>query len=228
MNNLQIVGRYPEVFKDRYDAGRKLARELRRYKDKNTVVLSLPRGGVPVGFEIAQDLKVPMDVIISRKIGAPSNPEFGIGAIAEKETLILDEPTVELLGIRKTAISAIVEKEREELERRVKKYRLGTSLPSLKGKDVILVDDGLATGVTALAAIKAIAKLNPNYVLFAIPVCAYDTTVMLRSSVDNLFCFSSPHDFKAVGLYYQNFDQTTDEEVVKLLKKSKTLHQKPH
>lgn len=209
------------IFRDRIDAGQKLAQKLEVYKKENPVVLALPRGGVPIGFEIAKKLNAPLDVLVARKLGAPLNPEFGIGAIAEGSTEVLDQEIIDYLGLTKEEISQVEKVEQKELARRVKKYRGKSSLPKVTGKTVILVDDGLATGVTAKAAIKAILKRNPKKLIVAIPVCAADATDSLRSLVrpfvDEVVCLATPLDFAAVGLWYQNFGQVSDEEVINYL-----------
>jgi len=208
------------MFEDRRDAGQQLAEQLIKYKD-HPIVLALPRGGVTVGFEIAKMLHEPLDVIVARKLGAPHNPELGIGAIAEDDNIVLDEPTVAVLGITEEQIQSIKESELEEMKRRIDLYRNGKPLPKLTNRTVILVDDGLATGVTALAAIEAIKKQKPKQLIFAVPVCAYETAETIRTKVDDFVCIQCPYDLQAIGLYYRNFQQVTDEEVIELLKQSK-------
>lgn len=211
------------AFENRADAGKKLALELYKYRDENPVILCLPRGGVPIGFEISEVLHAPLDVLIVRKIGLSSNPEFGIGAIAEQGVKVLDQTTIALLGIDEKEIKTTLELEEIELKRRVKEYRGGNPLPNLKGKLVILVDDGMATGMTAKAAIEAVKKLNPKKVILASPVCAKDTAEGLKSRVDKVVCLSSPYEFSAVALWYRNFEQLSDEEVIRLLNRSQRL-----
>ena len=204
------------MFDDRHDAGKQLAERLKKYND-HSIILALPRGGVLVGYEVAKVLKVPLSVVVVRKLGAPHNPEFGIGAIAEEDVVILDQQTIEYLGITADEIAAVTKREKKELQRRVAVYRCGKSLPDLEGKRVILVDDGLATGVSAKAAITSIQKHSPKELIFASPVCAHDTAEILRSEVDALICVFTPLDLEAIGLYYRNFHQVSDEEVVRLL-----------
>jgi putative phosphoribosyl transferase len=223
MQEFKVFATNSVLFKDRREAGKQLAQLLENYRKENTVVLGLPRGGVPVAFEVAQELEVPLDVIVSRKIGAPGNPEFGIGAISENDTQILDKSTAHLLGISENELEEVISKEKQELSRRIEKYRGGYPLPFLENKTVILVDDGLATGVTARAAIAAIKRTDSAEIVFAAPVCAYDTTQTLATQVANLVCFYAPYDFRAAGMYYQEFEQTSDEEVVQYLRKAKRV-----
>ena len=210
------------IFKDRVDAGQQLAQRLieDRYQDKNSLVLALPRGGVVVGFEIASALGAPLDVIIARKLGAPGMPEFGIGAIAPGGVLIVDERTTHYLGISKEQIDLIAAREREEMERRINLYRGGRPMPEIRNRTVILVDDGIATGVTARAAIQTIRRQKPHRLTLAVPVCAPDTARLLRSEVDSFVCIESPHDFRAISLWYADFRQTSDEEVISLLNRA--------
>lgn len=209
------------IFANRQEAGKLLATELARHRNEKPIVLALPRGGIPIGFEIAEVLHAPLEVLVARKIGAPHNPELGIGAIAEDEVRVLDEPTIKLLGISTEEIEKVTEKEKEELKRRVAMYRNNKPLPSLKAKTVLLVDDGLATGVTARAAIASIKKQKPKRLIFASPVCAYDTAQEFKQMVDDVICVTTPVDFSAVGLWYQEFGQVSDDQVVALLQKSK-------
>ncbi len=206
------------IFENRTDAGKQLSDKLIRFKGRKAIILALPRGGVPVGHEIANRLDLPLEIIISRKIGAPLNPELGIGAISENDSLVINQSTVDLLGITQKQIQEIISEQKKELERRVMLYRNGRSLLDMSGKSIILVDDGLATGVTAQAAVKALKKQNPKNIIFAAPVCALKSVNQLKREVDAVFCLSSPDDLQSVGIYYRNFDQLTDEEVIKLLR----------
>lgn len=207
------------VFEDRREAGKLLAKKLVPFQKEHPIVLALPRGGVPIGFEIAKSMYVPLDVLVVRKIGSPHNPEFGIGAIAEENTQILDKSSINTLGISKKELAGIIKKEKEELKRRVNLYRKNRSPPLMKDKTVIIVDDGLATGVTAKAAISSVKKGKPKQVIFAAPVCAYDTIQELKGLVDNVVCIAKPHDFGSVGRWYREFEQISDEEVINFLKK---------
>lgn len=209
------------VFENRQEAGKQLATQLIKYREKKPFILAMPRGGVPIAYEIAHTLHAPLDVIVVRKIGLSGNREFGIGAIAEGGVEILDQTTTRVLGIDADEIKDTIDLEEVELNRRVKVYRDGKPLPDLKNKTVILVDDGMATGITARAAIEAVKKLNPKEIILASPVCALDTTESLQNRVDGIVCLATPAEFSAVALWYKNFIQVTDEEVVNLLKKSK-------
>jgi predicted phosphoribosyltransferase len=206
------------IFNNRKDAGKQLSEKLAQFKGSKTIVLALPRGGVPVGYEVANRLNLPLEIIVSRKIGAPLNPELGIGAISENNSMVIDQNTVELLNITQKQIQEIINEQKKELERRIKLYRNGRSLPNLSDKSVILVDDGLATGVTAQAAVIALKKQNPKNIIFAAPVCARKSANQLKHAVDKIACVFSPHDLQAIGAYYRNFDQLTDEKVIKLLR----------
>ncbi len=208
------------IFENRQKAGRRLAKKLSQFRNENLLILALPRGGVPIGAEVAKFMHAPLDVIVARKLGAPHNPEFGIGAISEEDTQVLDEHSIKALGISSEGLKELIRKEKEELSRRVNLYRHNKS-PPIKNKTIILVDDGLATGVTARAAIEAIKKQKPGQIIFAAPVCAFDTARQLKHLVDNVVCIKTPSDFESVGLWYKEFKQLTDEKVIELLKQSK-------
>ncbi|MDO8498557.1 MAG: phosphoribosyltransferase [bacterium] len=208
------------VFENRQEAGKRLGSELLKYRGENPYVLAMPRGGVPIGFEVAEILQAPLDVLVVRKIGLSGNREFGIGAIAEGGVKVLDQTTLEVLGIDEEEIKDTIQLEEEELKRRVETYRDGRPLPDLKDRTAVLVDDGMATGITAKAAIEAVKKLHPQKIVLASPVCALDTAESLKRLVDKVVCLATPYDFSAVGLWYKDFTQISDEEVVKLLKKA--------
>ncbi|MBI2315162.1 phosphoribosyltransferase [Candidatus Daviesbacteria bacterium] len=207
------------MFENRQEAGKELASKLLKYRGENPYILAMPRGGVPVGFEVAEVLHAPLDVIVVRKIGLFSNPEFGIGAIAEGGVRVLDQTTIGVIGIDEEEIEDTIKLEEEELKRRVRIYREGKPPPNLTGKTAILVDDGMATGITARAAIEAVKKLNPKKIVLASPVCALDTVESLKKIVDEVICLATPFEFMAVGSWYRDFEQISDEEVVDLLKK---------
>ena len=212
------VGSRGGIFEDRRDAGARNSRsQLEPYRNDNPVVLALPRGGVPVGYEVARALGAPLDVYVVRKLGAPNQPELGIGAIAPGGVLVLDQETMRILGITSDEIKRIVEEEKTEMERRLLKFRGDRPFPALRDRTVILVDDGLATGVTAYAGIRALRQMHPRKIVLAVPVCALQTARSLGVEVADLVCLSAPSDFGAVGIWYRNFEQTTDEEVVRLL-----------
>lgn len=196
------------IFSDRRAAGRKLAEALLYKKQSHPVVLALARGGVPVGFEVAMTLSAPLQVLIVRKIGLPSNPELGIGAVAEGKICVWEQEE-EFADLQKKA--------EQEVQERISRYRQKKPLPQLTGKTAIIVDDGLATGVTARAAIEAVKELHPNKIVLAAPVGAPETIQKLRELVDDVICLHTPEYLEAIGAYYHNFEQLSDEEVIQLL-----------
>ncbi len=208
-------------YADRRDAGRRLAEALSFLKGRpDLLVLAVPRGGVVVGTEVARALGAPLDVIIARKIGAPDNPELAIGAVAADGTLVLDEDLVGRLGVSDSYIKAATERDRQEIERRLRAYRGDRPPPAVEGKTVVLVDDGVATGATTLAAIRSLRKQHPRELILAVPVGPPETIAMLNREVDRTVVLQTPELFWAVGAFYQAFEQTTDEEVVDLLKEA--------
>ncbi|KTD19925.1 phosphoribosyltransferase [Legionella londiniensis] len=205
---------------DRHDAGKKLAKFLSAYKNKpDTIALALPRGGVPVAYEIAKALLIPMDVFIVRKLGVPGHEELAMGAIASGGVTYYNDEIVSQLNLSPGAISEVIASEEKELKRREENYRGENPFPDLKGKTVILIDDGIATGATTRAAIKALKKQNPKRIVLAVPVAAASTVAEMAKEVDEIICPLKPINFYAVGLWYDNFSQTTDEEVAVLLGK---------
>ena|SRR6266511_3098655 len=205
-------------FRDRSGAGRILARELTDYAGRDdVVVLALPRGGVPVGYELAKELGPPLDVFVVRKVGVPGYEELAMGAVATGGVLVLDDALVRRLGIQPAEVERAVAAERRELERRDAVYRQGRDPPDLEGKTVILVDDGLATGASMRAAALAVRRHKPARVVVAVPVAAAETCNEFRGDVDDVVCARTPAPFYAVGLWYEDFSQTTDEEVRELL-----------
>jgi putative phosphoribosyl transferase len=205
------------LFEDRVDAGRQLAERLAPYAEERPVVFALPRGGVPVGAEVSRSLGALLEVIVSRKLGAPGQPEFGIGAVAPGGVRVLNERAVRALGIEEDYLEMISARELAEAERRLKLFRGDRPYPDLERRTAILVDDGLATGVTARAALLALRRMNPRRLVLAVPVCALQTAELLRPEADDLICLLAPDNLEAVGLWYRNFEQTSDEEVVRLL-----------
>lgn len=203
-------------FADRREAGRELAARLQHYHGQELVVLALPRGGLPVAFEIAEALDAPLDVFVVRKLGMPGHPEFAIGAIASGGVRVLSE-AVRAYGIPEAAVEAVTRQELAELERREREYRRGRPLIELRGGVVILVDDGLATGSTMRAAVEAVRNFGPTRVVVAVPVGARDTCAELSEIADEVVCARTPEPFSAVGLWYRDFSQTSDEEVRALL-----------
>jgi putative phosphoribosyl transferase len=207
------------VFKDRQDAGARLAEKLWRYaKRKDTVVLALPRGGVPVAFEIAQRLELPLDVFSVRKLGVPGHEELAMGAIGSGGAYYLNMPVLRSLDISVDEVRDTVAREQRELERRERLYRDGRPRPEIRGKTAILVDDGLATGASMRAAIEALRRLGPSRTVVAVPVAPAESCAELRNEVDEVVCLQTPHPFEAVGIWYDDFSQTTDDEVRALLK----------
>ena len=211
-----------QIFQDRRHAGHALAKSLFKIlsqEDKqNAIILALARGGAPVGFEISKALKIPMEVLIARKIGHPLNPEFAVGAVSENGSHFLDLSLLKSSGLTESDINPILEREKAEINRRVSYYRQNREIPSLKNKTVILVDDGLATGATAAAAINFIQKHNAGKIILAVPVAATETVARLRDRVNTVVCIRQDAAFQAVGNYYFNFDQVEDEEVLEILR----------
>ncbi len=209
-----------DKFADRYTAGKTLAKELKDYaQKKEVIVLALPRGGVPVAYEIAKSLDVPMDVFIVRKLGVPMQEELAMGAIATGDAVVFNDEIIEQLSISKASIDRVIKAEKQELKRREVAYRGDRPYPEFKNKKVILVDDGIATGASMRAAIKAIRQQSPSEIIVAVPVAAFTTCVELSELVDKVVCPLKPTFFYAVGAWYDDFTQTTDEEVHGLLAK---------
>ena len=205
-------------FRDRTDAGRRLAVELQEYaKRPDVIVLALPRGGVPVAYKVAQALGAPLDVFVVRKLGLPMHPEFAIGAIASGGVRVLDRETLRRFGVSAEELAAVTAAEERELARREQRYRDGRPFPDVAGKKVILIDDGLATGATMAAAAVALRTQGPAKLIVAVPVSSPETCDAFRSLVDDIVCAVTPEPFYAVGLWYKDFSQTTDEEVHELL-----------
>jgi predicted phosphoribosyltransferase len=206
------------IFRDRADAGRRLAFELKGYVDAtDVIVLALPRGGVPVGFEVVRALHVPLDVFLVRKLGVPGQEELAMGAIATGGVRVLNEDVVRHLDIPYEVIEMVAACEERELARRERAYRDDRPAPDLRARKVILVDDGLATGSTMRAAARALGKLQPSRIVVAVPVAASQTCDELRTEVDEVVCAETPEPFRGVGIWYEDFSQTTDEEVRALL-----------
>lgn len=207
------------MFHDREDAGQRLAALLLRYKDQHPVVLALPRGGVPVAYEVARALEAPLDILVVRKLGAPGQPELGIGAIVDGDHPdgVLNENTIAALGVDRAYLEGEIQRQLREIHRRQAAYRSGRPPVSIAGRTAIVIDDGLATGSTMRAALRGVRRAQPARLVLAVPVAPPDTLASLASEVDDVVCISTPEDFGAVGRFYRNFDQTTDEEVVRLL-----------
>jgi putative phosphoribosyl transferase len=210
------------LYRDRFEAGRVLAKLLQQYRGRpDAIVLALPRGGVPVGFEVAKELQLPLDVFIVRKIGMPRQRELAMGAIASGGALVLDPSMVRMAGLNEAELNAIIERERREIERREREYRGDRPPADVHGKTVILVDDGLATGSTMRAAALALRSRSPKKLVVAVPVGARSTCDELQGEADEVVCAARPEDFHAVGLWYEDFTQTTDGEVRELLERAR-------
>jgi len=211
------------IFQDRTDAGRQLAEELLSYAGRDDViVLALPRGGVPVAFEVAQRLGVPLDVFVVRKLGVPGHEELAMGAIASGGIRVLNEDVLYVLPDAQSIVEMVTAIEREELKRRERDYRGDRPAPEVRGQTVILVDDGLATGATMRAAAAALRQQGAAKIIVAVPVGAPSSCHEIRSAADEVVCLQTPGSFMGVGQYYEDFSQTTDEEVRELLAAAST------
>jgi predicted phosphoribosyltransferase len=208
-------------FRDRFEAGRFLAERVQKYVGRDDVrVLALPRGGMPVGFELAKVLHAPLDVFVVRKLGVPGHEELAMGAIASGGVIVLNEDVLQLLRMPPQMLDFVIAREKEELERRERLYRDGRPPVDVRQRVVILVDDGLATGATMRAAVAALRKREPKRIIVAVPVAAGQTCDELSGEVDEIVCGVTPEPFHAVGVWYQDFSQTTDEEVQELLRRA--------
>lgn len=207
-------------FRDRREAGRLLARRLESQAgEAGLIVLGLPRGGVPVGFEVAKHLDAPLDVFVVRKLGVPGQEELAMGAIATGGVRVLNDDVLGRIPHARAALERVTETERRELERREHSYREGRPPPDLAGHTVILTDDGLATGATMRAAVRAVRQLHAGRCIVAVPVGAYDTCRELEREADDVVCLATPEPFYGVGQFYRDFSPTTDDEVCRLLKR---------
>lgn len=215
-------------FRDRRDAGERLAEMLESYRDQHPLVLGLPRGGVPVAFEVARRLDAPLDVFLVRKLGVPGHEELAMGAIATGGARILNRDIIAELQISPTAIDHVTDAERRELARRESLYRDGRPEPPVVSRTVILVDDGLATGASMLVAVHALRALKPGKLVVAAPVASREAVSIMRGVVDDCVCVSTPEPFMGVGAWYANFRQTTDDEVRQLLAESAEAYAASH
>lgn len=209
-----------ETFRDRADAGRRLADLLGSYAAERPIVVALPRGGVATAFEIARALHAPLDVLVVRKLGAPAQPEFGVGAIAPNGVRIVDRSSMSLAGMTTDDLNTVIERETAELMRRERRYRAGRPPLDVRGRTIILVDDGIATGVTVRVAIASLRKSGAGRIILAVGVCAPENARHLRAEVDDLVCVLTPSDLVAVGLYFDDFSQVEDDDVVRLLERA--------
>jgi predicted phosphoribosyltransferase len=208
-------------FQNRTDAGRKLAKELLIYRSRHPVVLALPRGGVSVAAEIAASLDAPLDLILVRKIGLPSQPELAMGAVVDgdKPTVIRNNDVIELSGVSERTFQQVCREEHAEIERRRQRYLGGRARSEVRGKVAIIVDDGIATGATTLAAIRAVRKREPKELVLAVPVAPVDAVEKLHSEVDTIVCLETPRDLGSIGYFYRDFRQISDDEVIAILKR---------
>ena len=210
------------LFRDRPHAGKVLARLLARFAGTpGLLVLGLPRGGVPVAFEVAQALHAPLDVLVARKLGVPGHPEYAMGAIASGGVRLLNDKVVSLLDIPPQAIEMVIRAEQHELARRERLYRGTLRPPDVHGRTVLVIDDGLATGSTMQAAVKALRQQQPVRICVAVPIAAPDSCQALRAEADDVLCAAMPQPLHAVGLWYQHFEQTSDGEVSGLLARAR-------
>jgi putative phosphoribosyl transferase len=218
----KVAGDEPMIFRDREEAGRLLAPKLESYRDgASGLILALPRGGVAIGYELSLALHVPLDVVIARKLGAPDNPEYAMGALSETGALYLNPDAVEAFRLSREELDALIAAAQEEISRRQRLYRNGSPLPAVAGRTVILVDDGIATGATFFATIEALSQLSPRRLVAAVPVAPQDTVSTLRSRVDDVVVLTTPEPFVAVGHHYHSFPQVDDAQVLAYLKAAK-------
>jgi len=205
------------MLNDRTEAGERLASRLEKYRDERPIVFALPRGGVPVAAPIARRLACPLDVIVARKVGAPRNPEYGLGAVVEDGTVLLDAARVRAAGYRTEDLATTIARELEEAVERAQRYRAGRPLPEVSGRTVVLVDDGIATGVTVRAALKALRPRGPLRILVAAGVAPLDTVRELEREADGVVVLESPTEFFAVGEFYRRFEPVSEDAVNRLL-----------
>jgi putative phosphoribosyl transferase len=211
-------------FHDRTEAGKLLATHLADYANRSDVwVLGLPRGGVPIAYEIAHALNLPLDICLVRKLGVPEQPELAMGAIAPDNVMILNHEIIKALGVSRSALEQVLEEETRELARREHLYRGDRPEPDVTGKTVILVDDGIATSSTLRAAIATLRQKNPQAIVVAVPVAAGAACESLRKTVDQLVCLTTPEPLQSIGMWYVDFSQTSDEEVQQLLARQKEI-----
>lgn len=212
-------------FADRHEAGRRLAERLVPFADEQPVVLGLPRGGVPVAAEVADRLEAPLDVLVVRKLGCPWQPELALGALAEDGTRLVDDDLVRRTGVSAAELASVVQREQRELDERLRRYRAGRPPRSVDGRTLVVVDDGLATGSTARAALQTLRHRGAGRLILAVPVAPRDTLAAMRQVVEEVVCLHAPVDFGAVGAYYDDFSPTSESEVASLL--AAAAHREP-
>lgn len=205
---------------DRRDAGRRLAVELMPFADEQPVIVALPRGGVPIGVEVARTLHAPLEILAVRKLGAPGNPELGVGAVAEDGTSVLDAYSAEVLGMTQAMLDATLAQESQELRRRVGRYRDRRPSIPVRGRTAIVVDDGLATGLTDLAAVRTLRKRGARRIVVGVPVASSESVSMLAAEADRVVCLTVPRRLFGVGMWYSDFTPVSDEEVLALLREA--------
>ncbi|HZO82475.1 MAG TPA: phosphoribosyltransferase family protein [Candidatus Binataceae bacterium] len=221
--------REPVMFADREEAGRLLAAELASFKGADTVVLAIPRGGLPVARQVADALGAPLDIVVVRKLGAPGEPELGIGAVVDGDhpRAIFNQAVIEHLGVRDSYIQAEIERQLKEIKRRETAYRGGRAPVALTGRTVIVIDDGIATGSSVRAALRGVRRLKPARLVLAVPVAPAETIEALRGDADEIICLATPPDFFAVGQFYRDFHQIDDDEVARILAARPRAHSQP-
>ncbi|MDF3069162.1 MAG: putative phosphoribosyltransferase [Polyangiaceae bacterium] len=207
----------PMPFRNRRDAGRRLADELQRFEAQAPVVLALPRGGVPVAYEVATRFRAPLDVLIVRKLGAPRHPELAMGAIASGGAIVLNREILNMFHVSDDALREETARQAEEVARRSALYRGDRPAPDVRGRTVLLIDDGLATGATMKAGVEALRQYDPARVVVGVPIAAPEGCQLMSETADEVVCAETPAEFLAVGMWYQDFEQTTDREVIELL-----------
>lgn len=208
------------MFHDRHDAGKQLARKLLVYKDKKAIILALPRGGLEIGYELARELKLPLDIIVSKKIGFPGDPELAIGAVSMDKVVVIDEGMAKSYNIGKDYIEKEKERLNQEIEEKYLRYRDSSQRPDFKSHSVILTDDGIATGRTMLAAVRFLKTQNPKEIIVAVPVLSSESHESIKKEVNQVIFLVIPQSFGAVGAFYQNFPQVEDEQAIEYLKKA--------
>lgn len=209
------------LFEDRMDAGQKLAQALAKYRNRHPVVLALPRGGVPVAAEVAKALDAPLDLVLVRKIGLPSQPELAMGAVADGkvQTVVRNDDVIKLCRIDEQEFDVVCKEQLAEIARRRKRYIGDRARAEVRGQVAIIVDDGIATGATTLAAIRAVRQQSPKELVLAVPVAPLETITKLRPEVDTIVCLDTPREFGAIGYFYSDFRQVSDDEVIAVLKR---------